>query len=175
MMDWLYPQTIEKAVSKYNGEIKVTKFRGQYSVWVGGFEQSGSVYVEKLWRDALRHSGLSRISNVLILGLGCGTVVKLISKFWPAAKITGVEIDPVMIDLGKKYFALLQFPDLKIIQSHAREYIKYSKTKFDLILIDAYIGNTKSSLPTVKKLLSKNGIIVTNNLHGTQNKLLISR
>lgn len=150
--------------SKFNGQIKLTKnWRGQYSVWVGGFEQSGPVYVEKIWRD-----GLKRVpfvpKKVLILGLGCGTLVKLISKKWPRAKITGVEIDPVMINLGKKYFRLGEFPNLKIILSDARE---FKPTRpFDLVLSDTYIGNKKISQNNLKKLGRK---ILVNSLAGTKN------
>lgn len=155
MLGWFYPQTIETVSSPYNGQIKVTKFRGKYSVWVSGFEQSGPVYVEKIWRRALRHSGLSRIVNVLILGLGCGSLVKLISKKWPKAKITGVEIDPVMISLGKKYFNLEKFKNLKIIQDDAK---KQKLSGYDLIICDAYLGGKNQ----LSKLKSKIPVLFNN-------------
>lgn len=154
MFGWLYPQTIETVASKFNGQIKVTKFRGQYSIWTSGFEQSGPIYVEKVWKK-----GLEKINflpkNILILGLGCGTVVKLISQKWPRARISGVEIDPVMIKLGKKYFGLDNFSQLKIILGDAK---KQKLSGYDLIICDAYLG-AKDQL---SKLKSK--IVVMSNI-----------
>ena len=148
--------------SKFNGTIKLTKnWRGKPSVWVGGFEQSGPNYVEKLWSKALRHSGLSRINSVLVLGLGCGTIVKIINDLWPEAKIVGVEIDPVMIEIGRKYFGLSDLSNLKIVQSEANEYIKCSKDKFDLIICDAYLGGKIQLL----KLKKSKATILSNELN----------
>lgn len=169
MLDWLYPQTIEKFPSKFNGEIKVTKSRGKYSVWVGGFEQSGPIYVEKFWKKALKEVLLGTqedlLKNVLILGLGCGTLVKLISQKWPLARITGVEIDPIMISLGKKYFGLDNYKNLKIVLGNAK---KQKLSGFDLVICDAYFGN-KNQLDKIKAP----GTIIFNNLQGVSNQLVI--
>jgi len=177
MFDWLYPQTVEKVNSSINGEIKITKSRGRYSVWVNKFEQSGPMYVETIWRKALQGLSLLKqgesLINVLILGLGCGTLVKLITKKWPKAKIVGVEVDPVMIGLAKKYFALGQNKNLKIVCADAKQYIKSANKKFDLILVDAYIGNQKKTIEISNKLLNKGGATITNNLIGLKNELVV--
>ncbi len=164
MLDWLYPQTVEVIKSKYNGEIKVGKFRGKYSVWVGGFEQSGSVYVEKIWRKALSNLTIKGCGKVLVLGLGCGTVIPLVLKKCPKASIVGVDIDQVMIDLGKKYFDLNKYKNLKIVQADALQYTSVLKQKFDLIMVDIYQGEKKGELKVPQRLLARNGVIITNNL-----------
>lgn len=168
MIDWLTPQTVEVVKSKFNGVIKVTKYRGNYSVWVGGFEQSGPIYVEKLWRSALNNITIQQSNNILILGLGCGTLAPLIFKKWPEAKIVGVEIDPTMINLGKKYFNLSGYKNLKIIQGDAK---KQKLTGYDLIICDAYLGGKnqfsklKSKVPVLSNVLNprtlKNKIVLT--------------
>ena len=163
MLDYLYPQTIDKLSSKFNGEIKISKSRGKYSVWIGGFEQSGSVYVEKIWGKALKElpplwrGELLRNIKVLVLGLGCGTVIPIIFKKWPKAKIVGVEIDPVMINLGEKYFGLKNFENLKIICGDAK---KQKLSGYDLIITDAYLGGKnqltkiKSQIPILSNLFN---------------------
>mgnify|MGYP001607763770 CR=1 FL=1 len=68
MLDYLYPQTIDKLSSKFNGEIKISKSRGKYTVWIGGFEQSGGVYVEGLWKKALKgdHFHRAAFSDLIV-------------------------------------------------------------------------------------------------------------
>lgn len=149
MRDWLYPQDVEIVESKFSGRVKVVKSRGKYSVWVGGFEQSGP-RVEKVWRKALSNLTIEqpacrrgRLSNVLILGLGCGTAASLLAKKCPGVNIVGVEIDPVMIGLGKRYFDLGEIPNLTILQRDAYSCINTlirEKRRFDLILVDLYFG-----------------------------------
>ncbi len=166
MLDWLYPQTIEVVTSKINGQIKVTKFRGRYSVWVGGFEQSGPVYVEKVWREALERIKFTP-KKVLILGLACGTLVKLLTTKWPKAKITGVEIDPLMIQLGKKYFGLGHYKNLTIKIADAK---KANLPRFDLVLADTYLGNKRVVLD-LHRFLLPGGAILANHLVGVQSRI----
>lgn len=161
-------QTIEEVDSQINGQIKVVKSWGKYSVWVGGFEQSGNFYVEKIWREKL--SEIKRdIKSVLVLGFGCGTVAQIINKKWPKAKITGVEIDPIMVELAKKYF----HPKAKIIIGDGRKFVRQKSERFDLILVDSYLGNRQVIMPDLSKIQAKNGIIITNHLKGFKNKLVI--
>ncbi len=172
--DWLYPQTVEIVHSKFNGDIKVVCSRGRYSVWVGGFEQSG-VMVEALWKKGLKEAEKYFVSppkKVLILGFGCGSAAKLISQKWPKAKITGIEIDPVMIKLGKKYFDLGANSGLQIFEAAASKCIKLlaqQHKKFDLILVDIYSGGqlgekivSNSSLGNLKKICTRNRRLIFN-------------
>lgn len=166
---WQWKDTIFN--SKFNGQVKLKKFLGRYSVWVNGFEQSGSNYVEKIWKN-----GLEKVNffpkNILILGLGCGTLVKLISKKWPEARISGVEIDPVMIDLGKKYFGLDKYKNLKIILSDVKKFLTKPQPKFDLVFVDFYKGNIPEKQKiNYPKILNKNGVILINHLEGLKNRI----
>jgi len=97
--------------SKYNGKIVVSKSLGFGTyIQAEGLTQSGGI-VETIWKSTLRkiHNSKFVIHNSLILGLGGGTAAKLIRKNWPDAKITGVDIDPAMVELGKKHLRLDEF------------------------------------------------------------------
>jgi spermidine synthase len=62
-------------------------------------------------------------------------------KFHPT-KIIGVEIDPIMIDLGRRHFALAQIPNLEIINGNAKNIINNLTIKqFDIVLVDLYLGD----------------------------------
>ncbi len=146
-------------VSEYNGQIKLKSFLWQKSVWIGGVEQSGPL-VEAVWKKGLEKVSAKECHRVLILGLGCGLAAKLVAKKFPVTEITGVEIDPVMIDLGKKYFGLDKIPNLEVVIADAKRY--QTKHKFDLILVDAYKGQKEASVGDCRRYLKKGGEILIN-------------
>ncbi len=172
-----FPKTLAKINSPINGEISVIEQFGQRKIVIGGLTQSGPM-AEEVWERGIKklikkniHRDLNE-SNILILGLGGGSLVKLLTKYFPGAKITGVEIDPIMIDLGKKYLELLKFKNLKIKIIDANEFSKKTKDKFDLIFVDSYIGDkvpetlqTEMFLNNLKKILKNKGMIVFNRLY----------
>src|SRR5260221_13368900 len=99
---------ITEVKSPINGKIEVCWELGWGKVIrVNGLTQSGGILFE-VWQSTLRRLQKTRpeFKNCLILGLGGGSVAKIVSKNWPNAKITGVDIDFVMVDLGKKYLGL---------------------------------------------------------------------
>jgi len=166
---------IEKKKSKHNGEIEVIKdfFWGTH-LKVGGLTQSGGI-VESFWKQTLKriHNSYFIIHNSLILGLGGGSAAKWVRKFWLNCQITGVDIDPAMVELGKKYLGLDRF-EIEIEIADAYQYIKYNiqNTKFDLILVDLYLGDqfpekfeSEKFLGIIYKLLSDKGLAVFNRLY----------
>ena len=100
---------LEERESKYNGRLKVINTLG-YGTYIqsDGLTQSGGV-VESIWKSTLRRIKDKDITKILVLGLGAGTLAKLLRRKYPNSKIAGVEIDPLMIELGKKYFKLEDF------------------------------------------------------------------
>lgn len=158
---------LEERESKYNGHLKVSQTLGLGTyIQAGGLTQSGGI-VETIWRQTikkLKNSKTPKIKTVLILGLGGGTVAKQIRKNWPEAKITGVDVDPVMIELGEKYLGLDKI-DVKIKIQDAYDFTG----KFDLIIIDLYnsenfpekFGNIEF-LDKVKTSITALGVAVFN-------------
>ena len=155
--------------------MKVKSFLGQKSVWVGGFQQSGPL-VEKLWSKAISVIARNEMTkqssqNILILGLGCGSVLKPLFKKFPDCQITGVEIDREMIETGKKYFNLEKYSNLRIVCDDAKNFCRKTKEKYDLILVDMYKGNVPEKSKSYLKNLSKNGVVLTNHLDGLKNRI----
>lgn len=157
---------LEEIESPINGKIAVVKgiAYGIY-IQVEGLTQSGGI-LKSVWRKPLKKLHQSPFTNhrTLILGLGGGTVAGLVREYWPEAKITGVDLDPVMVELGKKYLGLDKY-NVNVVIGDASEYIgnreqdtrdKNKKTgnkgwgisnnkkrreeKYDLILVDIYVG-----------------------------------
>ena len=97
---------LDRELSKYNGELVVKKdFAWGTYIQADGLTQSGGV-VKKIWETTFKKLIQIHPKDVLILGLGGGTIAKLVKKYYPEASITGVEIDPLMIKFGKKYLGM---------------------------------------------------------------------
>ncbi len=169
-----------------NGKISVYRFWGRPILEVGGLEQSGD-FIASIWKKALkkiRHSP-SAIRHSLILGLGAGSAARLINRFWPQASITGVEIDPLMIKLGRQYFRLNEINNLEIIIADAVEWLKsrdkshknYKNYNYNLILVDLFIGDqapevceTQAFLKRIKAFLAPGGTAIFNRLYYQEKK-----
>lgn len=175
------PLKIKEVNSPINGKIEVREFLGKPRLIVKNLIQSGGL-LEAIWKKGLKtiNNKQLTINNILILGLGGGTAVQLVNQFFPKAKIIGVEIDPLMIQLAKKYFGLDNYKNLKIINQDAIKFC--SKTprmvnNFDLILVDLYFGDqipekseSETFLKNLKKKLNKKGIIIFNRLFYQQHQ-----
>ncbi len=175
---------LEEVDSPINGKIKVVKGLafGTY-IQVDGLTQSGGI-LKDVWKKPLKRISNFQfpISNVLILGLGGGTVAGLVKEFWPDAKITGVDLDPKMVEMGRKYLGLEKYK-VNVVIGDAFDFVKNSKfqisttkspkfSKFDLILVDLYIGREfpkkfeeESFLLTIKKLIAREGLAIFNRLY----------
>jgi len=174
----IFPRTAYKTKSKISGQIVVKEQLGRYTLYVQEMLQSGGV-VGGVWKKAL--SNIKHpTSNILILGLGGGTAVGLIKSRWPEAKITGLEIDPEIVKISRRFFDLEKVGNLKIVTADAIEWIRsYRGEKFELILVDLYLGGkfppkaaSEGFLKNIKKLLTKDGIVVFNWLkNGDDRKL----
>lgn len=173
-------QVLEGKESPFNGRIKVVKTLEGTAVLVEGVSQSGWL-VRKVWNTALKQIAKRKknVKKVLILGLGGGSAANLVNRYWPDAMMTGVDIDPVMVDLGRKYLGLSQVKNLEIIIEDAEKWINKEKGKgrFNLILVDIYKGGrpplkftTEDFIKEVRDLLGPGGIAIFNHLHSAQEK-----
>ena len=158
---------VEEFKSKYSKKLIVKKmwdWGWKYYVTTGVLTQSGGL-IDDLWRPVISNVKCL-MSNVLILGLASGTLAKIINKKFKSAKITGVEIDPVMIEIGKKYFDLDKIPNLKILNIDAEKYSP--KERFDLVLVDLYLGDKPPSFlyshKYLKKLRKMGKLVIINHL-----------
>jgi len=81
--------------------------------------------------------------NVGILGLGCGTCLRLIDDLYPHRKIKmfGYELDEAIVDLGYKHFGLDQLKTLEeVFIGDALENIetRNKDVLYDLIIVDLF-------------------------------------
>lgn len=165
-------KVLEEVDSPINGKIRVVRTLGLGTyIQVENLTQSGGL-IEDIWGKTLKKVKSKkgeRLTNCLILGLGGGSAAMLVKKFWPDVKITGVDIDPFIVELGRKYLGLT---GLEVVISDAGDFIKRGVGKYDLILVDTYVGyefpkkfEEMGFLTAVMKSLAHAGIAVFNRLY----------
>jgi len=176
-------EVLTKINSPINGEIRVCEdLFGRREMLVGKIPQSGGL-VSKLWKEGLRlikkeegkKQKPKKNKECLILGLGAGTLAKQMAQEFGGSRIVGIEKDPQVIRLGRKYFALGEIPNLKIVIDDAFENLKKQKTKFDLIIVDLYFGQefppeaeSNKFFKDILKLIGPDGLVVFNRLYFNQ-------
>ena len=168
--------------SPINGELVVVRDLawGTY-IKTGEITQSGGV-MRTVWKQTLKKvkkNHKKEVKNCLILGLGGGDAARLVRKNWPDAKITGVDIDSIIVGLGEIYLDLHELDYEKVIMDaidYADGAIEDGK-KFDLVLLDCYVGRnipkkftTKGFVKKVNKLVSDDGLAIFNRLYHGENK-----
>ncbi|MCP4060710.1 MAG: methyltransferase domain-containing protein [Pseudoalteromonas sp.] len=110
--------------------------------------------------------------NVLIIGLGGGTLSNVIHALYPAAKIHNVEIDPAVLKVARNYFNSIENDAVTSSVQDGRIFIKRAaikKQKYDWIILDAFNGDyipehllTKEFFEEVKSVLAEGGVIAAN-------------
>lgn len=136
----LFPRTILRTHSPYNRDIRVVDAWGGRKLLVNGSPQSGP-FIASLWQKAFFAFGISgqeKIGSVAVFGLGGGTVIELLSRFYPGARITVVEIDRVMIGIARAYFAIDRIPRVRILRADAETWSL--RRRFDLMIVDLFFG-----------------------------------
>lgn len=127
-----------------------------------------------------RDSGGKPFQDVLIVGAGSGNDVSRALE-WGAQHIDAVEIDPVILNLGKKHHPDKPYADDRVTpyQGDGRNYLRSTEKKYDLIvfaLIDSLVLHssysnirlesylfTKEAFDDVKRCLKPNGVFVMSN------------
>lgn len=169
-------KVLDVTESKFNGRLEVIREFGETRVMTGGITQSGKP-LEMVWGKSLASIKIQEtdIKKILILGLGAGTLARMVNHKFPQAKIVGVEIDREMVRVGEKYFGLGNINNLEIIYEDAYKFCadnKKSRDKYDVIFIDLYRGqkvpenlDSKVFFRLVINLLVPKGRVFINRLY----------
>ncbi len=165
-MSWLYESF--RVPSDVHGEIRCTRLLGRWTVEAGGTGQA-SDYLNTMWRKALREIPRDSVARILILGFGTGGAFPEFYKRFPRAHIVTVEIDPVMVDLAKRFGALRGFLWPEVHVGRAEEILPTLTGQFDLIVSDMFVGHDVAKdtaspvlMRELARLLRPNGHLLVN-------------
>lgn len=110
------------------------------------------------------------LESMLLLGLAAGTVSELFTDVYGPLPITGVELDPQIIAVGREFFAMNQ-PNLTAVAADGRRWLadQPAQRTWDLIAVDAYRPpyipfhlTTVEFFQLVRSHLSADGVLAVN-------------
>ena len=79
-----------------------------------------------------------RVESMLIIGNSGGTIARAFGEFYPDVLIDGVEIDPEVTEVGRRYLGLDDNPNLTVFDADGRPYLRLTDKAYDIIVVDAY-------------------------------------
>jgi spermidine synthase len=131
----------------------------------GHFEYTEYFQMPWLWNHG--------IQRVLMVGLGGGSTQRAYQHYYTNVMVDTVEIDPVVVEVAKKYFTVAETPNLKIHTNDGRVFLRQTTNVYDVILMDAYSTTrygsslprqlvTKEFFTLASRHLSTNGVLAYN-------------
>lgn len=121
---------------------------------------------------AYAHLGLifrPRARNVLIVGLGGGSIPKRFWRDFPEMTVHVAELDPMVVDVAKRFFMVPADPRLRVVVQDGRLFLRRTAQRYDLIILDAYFAEslpfhltTKEFLELVRARLAPGGVVASN-------------
>jgi spermidine synthase len=137
-----------------------------------------AMYVGHPYRTRFRYTDLFHLAiaynpgarDVLFIGLGAGSSEKRMLHDFPGLRLHAVEIDPVVVDVAHRYFAVPKDdPRLDISIGDGRRYLAETDRRWDAIAIDAFFADavpfhlvTREFLQLARSRLNPGGVVVTN-------------
>jgi spermidine synthase len=108
-----------------------------------------------------------------MLGVGGGTAIHQYRRICAPRRMTGIEFNPVHLQIAEQFFDC-RGPDIKLIQADAYQWIKQSRSRFDVLVDDLFV-DTKADpvrpndidtrwMKQLEKRLSPTGVIIQNHL-----------
>lgn len=109
------------------------------------------------------------LRSILEIGSGGGRTAWYLHRFLPEARVTTVELDPVVVELSHKYFGVRNEPNFAIEARDGRLFLTQSRDRYDVIMLDAYRGPfvpfhllTQEFYQAVRDHLAEGGVVVQN-------------
>lgn len=91
---------------------------------------------------ALFHPHSSGPKKILLLGLAGGTMLRILKKLLPDARITAVEIDGELVDIARHH---MPWPAdaCEVVVGDAYRYLKRTRRRFDVVLDDVFLAGAE--------------------------------
>jgi len=112
--------------------------------------------------------GPDRVRSLALIGLAAGTIARQYTAVFGPIPIEGIEIDPDIVAVGQRYFAMSQ-ANLRIVVADGRYALEHSPQRYDVIGIDAYRLpyipwhlTTREFFESVRAHLTRQGVVAIN-------------
>lgn len=158
--------------------LEVTEERGMRVLHLGSQAIQSAMRLSRPWDLELAYTRAmmgfllfnSTPQDVLMIGLGGGSLAKFIRRQRPQTQITAVEIDPRVIAAARSHFELPPDDDtLSVVETDGALYVRQHPGSADVVLLDGFdAGNQVEALATqtfyaaCRRVLRPGGVLVVN-------------
>ena len=115
----------------------------------------------------------ARRRRVLVLGLGGGSVARVIRALAPAARMVGVEQSREVLDAARRWLDLDALR-VDVVVDDARAYLERARGRFDLVIEDVFVGRGRAvrkpiwlprpGIALAARRLARGGLLVSNTI-----------
>mgnify|MGYP001202158802 CR=1 FL=1 len=175
------PLTLETAASEQNPDLAVMLDRGRLQLLSGN-----AIYS---WDDLYHNFTIAfgtldlkarPIEDVLILGLGLGSVPYILEKTYGRAyRYTAVEWDETVAELAARYTLSRLKSPVDIITADAGIFLQVTEEQYDMIVVDIFEDDrtpeqfeTVAFLEACAERLRPNGLILYNRLYNAHRNIV---
>jgi spermidine synthase len=93
---------------------------------------------QRFW--ALSRIFCPHLERAVFLGGGALVMPEALLRAYPSSAVEVIEIDPELLEVGRRFFKMAEYPQLTMIPDDARRYLRLTDKKYDLIFGDVYHG-----------------------------------
>jgi hypothetical protein len=130
-------QVIERDQTRY---LLLNEGQGVHSIYTPGQLATGwtwDFFLAGPYFNAPSAQQATQVQSLALVGLAAGTIAKQYNAVYPNIPIDGVEIDPVIVDVGRQWFDMNE-PNLNVIVGDGRWALTHSAKRYSVIGLDAY-------------------------------------
>ncbi len=173
----LFSKRLAKSVTP-DMTVEVTESRGVRQLHLGTQAVQSAMRISRPWDLELAYTRAMMAfllfragpAEVLMVGLGGGSLAKFIRKHRPQTNITAIEISPQIVAAARSHFFLPEDDEhLNVLLADGAEYVPAHPGSADVILLDGFdAGNQVESLATLdfyqacRRALKPGGVLVVN-------------
>ena len=108
-------------------------------------------------------------SRSLLIGLGGGSVAKRMWRDYPEMRLDAVELDPDVVDVAQRFFALPEDERIGVYVDDGRRFLETCPDTYDVVMVDAFDEDrvprqltTEEFLRTARDRLAPDGVVAYN-------------
>lgn len=141
----------------------------------------GTVLTDDYWDAALvlpLATTAAPPERLAVLGNAAGTIARAYAKYFPDTQVDGVEIDPELAGIGRRFFGLKD-KNFTATAADARPFLRATEHRYDSIVLDAYRQpyipfylTTREFFETAHAKLQPGGTVIINVGHPTKSEKL---
>ncbi len=121
--------------------LELNEGQGVHSIYRPGEEMTGGIwdfYLLAPFFNPAPYDASARAKEWAIIGSAAGSTPRSIQTVYPNDRVTGIEIDGEVVEVGNEFFGMEELQNLSVVVEDGRTWLARDEGRYDVIGIDAY-------------------------------------